>query len=70
MAVWVGGFQVAGLVTLCIGAVGFSLSAYGFSRVNPNAQPPIGQRGAAVFGLVSGAVAVLASVAYLLTTHR
>ena len=68
MLTWLGPREFA-YGTAAIGAVAVFTGVIGLSRVNPNVHPPIGRKGAAIVGVVTGAIAVLAGGLYLALPH-
>ncbi len=66
---WLGGPRFA-YATIGAGVLAMTLSFIGLRRVDPDATPPIGQRGAAFFGLVVGALALVGATVFLASDVR
>jgi hypothetical protein len=64
MLTWIGPREFA-YVTAAIGALAVFTGIIGLRNVNPSAHPPVGRKGAATLGVVTGAIAMLAGGLYL-----
>ena len=65
---WPGSHQFA-IGTVALGLPALVLGVIGLRRVKPDATPPVGRKSAAITGLVSGALALLAGAIYLVISY-
>lgn len=65
---WIGIASIA-FGTLAVGVFAAVLGGIGLARVDPNASPPVAQRGAALFGIVGGVISVVGAAGFLLVSR-
>jgi hypothetical protein len=65
MVTWIGRMWQFGAATLVVGLLAGFTGVIGLRNVNPYAQPPVGRKGAAMTGIVTGVIAMLAAALYL-----
>ena len=69
MVAWLGIWQLL-FLTIGLGVLAAVLGAIGFSRVDAAKTPPIGQKGAALFGVIAGGISVACAVAFYFLRTR